>query len=147
MVFEEADALQWLMRDIRERKDLDNLREELTSMIYHDLRSPLANIISSLDVLSTLYPATENEAIQSVTTIARRSTDRIQRLVSSLLDINRLESGQAIVSQESVTPSVLAEDALDAVHPMTDSRHQALKSNLPGNCRRFGSTWIWSAVS
>ena len=53
VVFEEAESLQWLMRDISERKDLDTLREELTSMIYHDLRSPLANIISSLDVLST----------------------------------------------------------------------------------------------
>jgi PAS domain S-box-containing protein len=130
VVFEEAESLQWLMRDISERKDLDTLREELTSMIYHDLRSPLANIISSLDVLSTLFPSQENEAIQSVTTIARRSTDRIQRLVSSLLDINRLESGQAIVSQQSVTPSLLAEDALDAVRPMTDSRHQVLKSQL-----------------
>ena len=40
------------MRDITERKDLDTLREDLTSMIYHDLRSPLANIVSSLDVLS-----------------------------------------------------------------------------------------------
>jgi len=130
VVFEEAESLQWLMRDISERKDLDTLREELTSMIYHDLRSPLANIISSLDVLATLFPSQENEAIQSVTTIARRSTDRIQRLVSSLLDINRLESGQAIVSQQSVIPSLLAEDALDAVRPMTDSRHQVLKSHL-----------------
>jgi PAS domain S-box-containing protein len=130
VVFEEAESLQWLMRDISERKDLDTLREDLTSMIYHDLRSPLANIISSLDVLSTLFPSPENEAIQSVTTIARRSTDRIQRLVSSLLDINRLESGQAIVSQQSVTPSVLVEDALEAVRPMTDSRHQMLKSHL-----------------
>ena len=142
VVFEEAESLQWLMRDISERKDLDTLREELTSMIYHDLRSPLANIISSLDVLSTLFPAAENEAIQSVTTIARRSTDRIQRLVSSLLDINRLESGQTIVSQQSVTPTVLVEDALDAVRPMTESRHQVLKSNLPASSRQSGWTWI-----
>ncbi|MGZ6346096.1 MAG: GAF domain-containing sensor histidine kinase [Anaerolineales bacterium] len=139
VVFEEVESLQWLMRDISERKDLDTLREELTSMIYHDLRSPLANIISSLDVLSTLFPSQENEAIQSVTTIARRSTDRIQRLVSSLLDINRLESGQAIVSQQSVTPSILAEDALDAVRPMTDSRHQVLKSHLSEN---LPAVWV-----
>ena len=52
VVFEEAESLQWLMRDITERKDLDSLREDMTSMIYHDLRSPLANIVSSLDVLT-----------------------------------------------------------------------------------------------
>jgi two-component system, NtrC family, sensor histidine kinase KinB len=130
VVFEEAESLQWLMRDISERKDLDSMREDLTSMIYHDLRSPLANIVSSLDILSTMFPGSENETIQSVTTIARRSTDRIQRLVSSLLDINRLEAGQTIVSQQAVTPDVLAEDAMDAVHPMVESRHQSLKSEL-----------------
>ena len=55
----------------------------------------------------------ENETIQSVVTIARRSTDRIQRLVSSLLDINRLELGQAIVSQQSVAAAILAEEVID----------------------------------
>ncbi|MFA5872876.1 MAG: GAF domain-containing protein [Anaerolineales bacterium] len=130
VVFEEAESLQWLMRDISERKNLDSLREELTSMIYHDLRSPLANIISSLDVLSTMFPGPENETIQSVTTITRRSADRIQRLVSSLLDINRLEAGQTIVSQQAVTPAILAEDAIDAVRPMAENLHQTLKGHL-----------------
>ncbi len=46
-------------------------------------------------------------------TIARRSTDRIQRLVSSLLDINRLESGQTIVSQQAV-PATLVDDAIES---------------------------------
>jgi len=139
VVFDENEAVQWLFRDITERKDLDTLREELTSMIYHDLRSPLANIISSLDVLTSMFPGSENEPIQSVASIARRSTDRIQRLVSSLLDINRLEAGQAIVSQQTVTPLDLAEEALDAVHPMAESRHQILKNQLTG---KLPQIWV-----
>jgi len=139
VVFEETDSLQWLMRDISERKDLDSIRDELTSMIYHDLRSPLANIITSLDVLSTMFPSPENETIQSVTKIARRSTDRIQRLVSSLLDINRLDAGQPIVSQQTVTPIILAEDALDAVRPMAENRHQRLISHLS---RKLSPVWV-----
>lgn len=131
VMFEEAEFLQWLMRDITERKDLDLMREDLTSMIYHDLRSPLANIVSSLDVLKALFAGRENETIESVLTIARRSTDRIQRLVNSLLDINRLESGQPIVSQQAVSPASLIHEAIDAVRPMTDSRHQVLASNIP----------------
>ncbi len=131
VVFEEAESLQWLMRDISERKDLDLMREDLTSMIYHDLRSPLANIVSSLDVLNALFSGKEHETAESVLTIARRSTDRIQRLVSSLLDINRLESGQAIVSQQSVTATMLAEEAVETVRPMVESRHQVLVSHFP----------------
>jgi NtrC-family two-component system sensor histidine kinase KinB len=139
VVFEETESLQWLMRDIHERKDLDTLREELTSMIYHDLRSPLANIITSLDVLTTMFPGPENEMIQSVTTIARRSTDRIQRLVSSLLDINRLEAGQTIVSQQVVKPAALAEEAIEAVRPMTASRHQSLTSHISA---KLPAVWV-----
>lgn len=133
VMFEEAEFLQWLMRDITERKDLDLMREDLTSMIYHDLRSPLANIVSSLEVLKALFAGRENETIESVLTIARRSTDRIQRLVNSLLDINRLESGQPIVSQQAVSPASLVHEAIDAVRPMIDSRHQMLVSYIPEN--------------
>jgi signal transduction histidine kinase len=133
VMVEEVEMIQWLMRNISERKDLDLLRDDLTSMIYHDLRSPLANIISSLDVLNALFSGKENEAVESVLTIARRSTDRIQRLISSLLDLNRLESGQAIVSQQSVTLNMLADEVVDTVRPMTDSRRQTLKINFPQN--------------
>jgi PAS domain S-box-containing protein len=131
VVFEESDSIQWILRDITERKDLDLLREDLTSMIYHDLRSPLANIVSSLDVMSAMASAKENETVRSVVTIAKRATDRIQRLISSLLDINRLESGQTIVSQQVITVPMLAEEALEAVRPMVASRRQSMTSQLP----------------
>jgi two-component system, NtrC family, sensor histidine kinase KinB len=139
VVFDEAESLQWLMRDISERKNLDALREDLASMIYHDLRSPLANVVSSLDILTTISNNQGNQTIRSVTTIARRSIDRIQRLISSLLDINRLESGQTIVSQQAVTPASLALDALDAVNLMTESRHQVLTNNLDEN---LPTVWV-----
>jgi signal transduction histidine kinase len=139
VVFEEAESLQWLMRDITERKDLDTLREDMLSMIYHDLRSPLANIVSSLDVLNAMGSDQENETIQSVTAIARRSTDRIQRLLSSLLDINRLELGQAIISQQSIEAAKLAEEVIDEVRPMVESRHQLLTNRSP---EKLPSVWV-----
>jgi signal transduction histidine kinase len=139
VVFEEIESLQWLIRDITERKILDTLREDMLSMIYHDLRSPLANIVSSLDVLTSLYPGQENENMQSVVTIARRSADRIERLVSSLLDINRLESGQAIISQQAVAVPILVGDVVDAVLPMVESRHQILTNNLP---EKLPTVWV-----
>lgn len=135
VVFEDVELLQWTLRDISERKGLDALREDMTAMIYHDLRSPLANIVSSMDVLTSLLEGDKDETIQSVITIATRSADRIQRLTSSLLDINRLESGQTIVSQQAASPTDLIREAVEAVIPMTESRHQSLViaslTNLP----------------
>ena len=68
--------LQWIMRDITEQKKLDTLRDDLISMIYHDLRSPLANVVSSLDLLETMLPSND-PAFKSLLEISMRSTQRI----------------------------------------------------------------------
>jgi PAS domain S-box-containing protein len=129
--FDEADSIQWILRDITERRKLDELREDLTAMIYHDLRSPLGNIVSSLDVISTMVPEQDQEMVLSILKIAENSTDRIQRLVSSLLDVNKLESGQPIASREAVDPIPLIAKAVEDVDPVAKGRRQTLFVNTP----------------
>lgn len=137
--FDETDSLQWILRDITERKDLDSLRDDLTAMIYHDLRSPLANIISSLDMLSGMITPRENEPVQSILAIAKNSAGRIQRLISSLLDISRLESGQPIVAQQAVNPSMLMADALKEVQTTANSRHHTIETKFP---KKLPPIWV-----
>ncbi|MCF6278550.1 MAG: ATP-binding protein, partial [Anaerolineales bacterium] len=127
------EALQWTFHNISERKELDALRDDLTAMIYHDLRSPLANVVSSLDILSGVLADHADETVTSLMTIATNATARMQRLISSLLDINRLESGQQIASQEPVSPNTLVEDAVNAVRPSTDARAQKLVKHIAAN--------------
>jgi len=129
--FEETDSIQWILRDITERKELDGLREDLTAMIYHDLRSPLGNIVSSLDVLYSMVPEDDKETVLSILKIAENSTDRIQRLVSSLLDVNRLESGQPVADQKVVDPLLLIRNAARDVEPSTRGRRQVFVIDLP----------------
>jgi PAS domain S-box-containing protein len=137
--FDEADSIQWIMRDITERKELDSLREDLTAMIYHDLRSPLGNIVSSLDVLSTMVPEQDQEMVLSILKIAENSTDRIQRLVSSLLDVNRLESGQPIADKKVVDPLPLITNAVHDVEPVARGRRQTFSVDLP---KELPSIWV-----
>jgi signal transduction histidine kinase len=100
-------------------------------MIYHDLRSPLANVVSSLDVLASMLPQ-EGEAIfTSLLNIAVRSTERIQRLTNSLLDINRLEAGQPIGDRQPVAPHALANDAVDAVLPVARNKNIGITIGVP----------------
>ena len=137
--FDSTDSIQWILRDITERKELDSLREDLTSMIYHDLRSPLANIVSSLDVISYMVPEAERETVQSILKIAENSTDRIQRLVSSLLDVSRLESGQPVADQTVVDTLSLTRNALQDVEPAIKGRKQTLVQHLPNE---LPSLWV-----
>src|SRR5512138_555598 len=129
--FDEADSIQWILRDITERKELDGLREDLTAMIYHVLRSPLANVISSLDILFSMVPEDNKETVLTVLNIAEHSTDRVQRLVSSLLDVNRLESGQPVADQKIVDPVALITQAVLDVEPTVKGRHGAVVTDLP----------------
>lgn len=122
--FDDADAIQWILRDITARKELDALRDDMTSMIFHDLRSPLGNIVSSLEMMSTLMP--EDETLNSMLNIAKNSTGRIQRLVNSLLDINRLEAGQRIVDQNPIDPIALVRESIRDVEPSATARQHTL---------------------
>jgi PAS domain S-box-containing protein len=128
--FDDRQAFQWILRDIKASKELDALREDLTSMIYHDVRSPLANVVSSLDLLTTLLGNSHDESLASVLKIAKRSTARIQRLINSLLDINRLESGKTIGMQQVVILKDLMLEGVEAVQPMTEVRRQTISTDL-----------------
>lgn len=131
IMVDEKACIQWVFRNIKERKELDQMRDDLLSSIYHDLRSPLSNVISSMDVLVNMLSLEEgNPAIKSLFNIAVRSTERIQRLTNSLLDINRLEAGQPIVNLQPIQPQSLVQDALDAVSPIAKNKNQEIYAEM-----------------
>ncbi len=125
------ENIQWIFRDMQERKALDKLREDLTAMIYHDLRSPLANIISSMEIMATLVPMESGSPFKSVYDIASRSTERMQRMISGLLDINRLELGQPITTKEEVPANELIDEAVETITPTATSKEIELRVNVP----------------
>jgi two-component system, NtrC family, sensor histidine kinase KinB len=127
----DEDDLQWTVRDITARKELDHMRTDLSAMIYHDLRSPLSNIISSLDMLEGFLPVEETASLRTIFGIASRSTERMQRLISSLLDINRLEAGQPITNRKAIEVNGLVAEAIDAIQPTLEGKQQAIESRLP----------------
>lgn len=129
---EEKSFFQWVFRDDTERKELDQLREDFLSMIYHDLRSPLANIVSSLDVVVSLMDYdNENPAVFSLFDIAVRSTKRIQRLVNSLLDINRLEAGKPVWDRNPTPPQALLQETLDELKPIIENKRLKVTIHVP----------------
>jgi PAS domain S-box-containing protein len=129
---EAVSFLQWILRDVTERLELAKLRSDLTSMIFHDLRSPLGNIISSLEVLRESLVG-DDETIQAVLSIASRSSRRASRLVESLLDLDRLETDQAVLNKSETSIGALVAEAVEEVHPTAEAKGQQLRMELaPG---------------
>lgn len=137
VLINDEKCLQWILRDITERKALDSVREDMVGMIYHDLRSPLANIISSLEMLEMLAPQEPGSPVHSIYTIATRSTERLQRLISSLLDIQRLEAGEDIVKQRWVPITGFLNEIDECVQPAIKSKQQEFTITRPDDLLRL----------
>jgi PAS domain S-box-containing protein len=87
-------------------QQLEALRDNLTQMMVHDLRSPLGVVMGLLHLLqktaSGKLDAKERECIA----IARNSAGQMQELITQLLDVTRLEEGHMPLS---IAPCDLAE--------------------------------------
>lgn len=93
--FHGEPLLLWSYHDLSQQAALDEMRDDLTAMLVHDLQSPLANIISSLDLLRLELPA-DAETADTILDIASASSRHLQSLVHSILDINHLEAGRPL---------------------------------------------------
>jgi two-component system sensor histidine kinase KdpD len=82
------------------RRDAERLRNSLLSSVSHDLRTPLTLITDAASALvaggDTLDAATRRDLAETI----HEKADRLNRLVSNLLDMTRLESGAAAVHRE-----------------------------------------------
>ncbi|MDQ3149605.1 MAG: ATP-binding protein, partial [Chloroflexota bacterium] len=91
-----------VFRDITERREIDRLKAEFTSVVSHELRTPLTSIRGSLGLLAGGVLGPLPGTGQRMLDIAVANTDRLVRLINDILDIERIESGQAPLQQREV---------------------------------------------
>ena len=124
------EFIQWIQHDLSERLALEEMRSDLISMIFHDLRSPLGNILSSLDVAIASLPP-EAEMVQSLLAIANRSAARLSRMVDSLLDLRRLEAGHVVLNKSQADINTLVVEAAEIVQPAAEGKGIGLQIDIP----------------
>jgi PAS domain S-box-containing protein len=122
---------QWIYHDISSRVELEEMRQDLTAMLLHDLQSPLSNVISTLELLR-MQTAAEGDAMTlELLDIAARSSGQLQRLIASLMDISRLEAGQPVGQQTAIDLRQLIADAYEIDEPNFARRGVVLQRHLP----------------
>lgn len=130
-LFEQSEILQWILHDISKHVELEEMRRDLTAMLFHDLQSPLGNVISSLELLSFEIPPMEPDSpLYYMLDIAKRSSERLQTLVRSLLDINRLEAGHPITERTLVDIYDLIDEVREIERPNFEQRRVEYVQNL-----------------
>lgn len=123
--------IQWIGRDISAEVGLEQAREDMMRMIIHDLRNPLSNIMNSLDVLQDVIKEQDASVSRDeLISIAKRSGQRMLQLINSILDISRLETGQAVLETQPTDLVPLLQDAIEFIRPQTDIRNIQLDAEL-----------------
>ena len=93
---------------LREQQELK--RSAVTTLTSHQLRNPLTSIRMSVHLLleENLGPLTSQQT--ELLLAAREESERLTSVVDELLDLNRMETGKALLDIEALTPHDLVRD-------------------------------------
>src|SRR6185369_15066525 len=90
-------------------------------------RGPLHTIYSSIVTLSKLLARENSSVVKDLLDVGARSTKQLTRLVESLLDIQRLEEGKAVLDAKPTSIHAILAEASQLVHPLIHESQQKLK--------------------
>lgn len=79
-------------RQIELMRETEKLQTALMNSISHDLKTPLVSIMGALESLSHDFPSLDQETRQELLATAYEDSDHLNRIVTNLLDMTRLES-------------------------------------------------------
>jgi two-component system, NtrC family, sensor histidine kinase KinB len=131
------DAAQQVMghlevfHDISQEKELEQLREDYTSMLVHDLRAPLTSIMNGLLMVKRGLGGPITAQQDELITIAHQGSQTMLEMVNNLLDIARMEQGRMPLELEPVSFYRLGDQMLERLQAVLQSRQLTLKSELP----------------
>ena len=97
-------------------------RDDLTHMIVHDLRSPLTIVTGYIDALKRMASAKFTPTEAKYIAQAQRGADNMRDMITTLLDVGRLEAGQMPLRLESHDIGQVAREAADRFSPVLGSR-------------------------
>jgi two-component system, sensor histidine kinase and response regulator len=104
------------------------LREDLSTMIVHDLRNPLTNILLSGNLL--LESGVEGKNAERIELIIS-SGRQLNSMINDLLLLAKMEAGKMVLKRAEVDVEQLINDALSRVTKIAALKKLHLKSQLP----------------
>jgi len=107
----------------------ERLERSLLNSISHDLRTPLSSIMGSLSSLRQEPHLQELEARRELIDLAWEEAGRMNRFISNLLDITRLEAGALKIKKEPYDVQDLVGSCLASLEPRLKGKN--VRIHLP----------------
>ncbi|MEG4854846.1 PAS domain S-box protein [Microcoleus sp. B5-D4] len=112
--------------DITERQKLEQIKNEFIGIVSHELRTPLAGIQMSLGLIKSGVYDKKPEKSRRMIEIAHLDTNRLVNLVNDILDLERLDSGRAIVEKTVCQAADLMQQAVDSMQAIATQQQISL---------------------
>jgi PAS domain S-box-containing protein len=118
---------------LQDLESANRAKNEFLAMLGHELRNPLAPIVTALDLMKRrgdLKTSHEQEVIQ-------RQVQHLIRLVDDLLDISRITRGKVALRKETVELADVIGKAVELSQLLIEQRQHRLNVDVP----RAGVRW------
>jgi signal transduction histidine kinase/Na+/proline symporter len=113
-------------------KSLDLLKDEFMSSVTHELRTPLTSIRAFAELMAD-DPAMDPEQRQRFLGLVVAETERLTRLVNQVLDMAKIESGNAEWRAVEVDLRALVRQAMQTTAEMFRERGAAVELEMPAH--------------
>ena len=159
----------WLIRDISERKKIEQLKNDFVSTVSHELRTPLTAISGALGLAVGGALGPLNDKQQHMLMLAQQNSQRLGKLINDLLDIEKLavnkmqfklrlwplaallrqaiELNQPLALQNQVKLELHGVEQDDLWVEVDEVRLQQVMANLLANAIRYSPTGAVVQVS
>ena len=109
----------------------DNVPAESLAAVCHDLRTPLAAIKEALALLTETASARLDERQRRYLAVAREEVERLNRMITDLLDLSRMDSGKVALNCDAVDLPDLLAAAIESLSPLASERDLVVERNIP----------------
>lgn len=104
-----------IVRDISERRRIEQMKDEFVSTVSHELRTPLTSIAGSLGLLAGGAAGPLPEKAARLIQIAQANSQRLVRLINDILDIEKIESGKLRLEMIPLDLGEIARKSIEGV--------------------------------
>lgn len=123
----EADLVESRLR----LKELNATKDRLFSIIGHDLKNPVGNIVSLSDLILGELPSGDPAAIETYARLLRQASTTTLDLLSNLLSWARSQTGAITFQPQNVDLGTLTDNTLDLLRSSALQKGITLENRIP----------------
>lgn len=139
----EVNTLGNALTAMRESLDGKSYIENYTQILTHELKSPLAAIRGSAELLQEDMPA---EQRKKFLTNIQNETNRSQRIIDGLLKLSHLEAQTQLIQKTPISIGKLADQLRDSSTHRLEAKHLNLEINIPSELQIIGDQNLLQAA-